>query len=151
MIILDLLVILSAILFTLLCPAPAPHCRYMAPEVFRHEQYNCKVDVYAFSMICFQLFEGVPPYWMLDPVLAARKASTTGLRPTWGILNRFKVRVPEKLKQLVESCWAADFDERPEFDHIVEVGGWVGWGGWGRCQVARHRGGGWLGWVGWVG
>lgn len=52
--------------------------RYMAPEVFRHEPYNSKVDVYAFSMICFQLFEGMPPFWMLDPVDAARKASTAG-------------------------------------------------------------------------
>lgn len=31
--------------------------RYMAPEVFRHEPYNLKVDVYSFAMIVFQLFE----------------------------------------------------------------------------------------------
>ncbi len=29
--------------------------RYMAPEVFRHEPYNLKVDVYSFAMIIFQL------------------------------------------------------------------------------------------------
>lgn len=28
--------------------------RYMAPEVFRHEPYNNKVDVYAYAMIVFQ-------------------------------------------------------------------------------------------------
>jgi serine/threonine protein kinase len=31
--------------------------RYMAPEVFRHEPYNDRVDIYSFSMIIFQLFE----------------------------------------------------------------------------------------------
>jgi serine/threonine protein kinase len=31
--------------------------RYMAPEVFRHEPYNSRVDVYSFSMIVYQLFE----------------------------------------------------------------------------------------------
>jgi serine/threonine protein kinase len=29
----------------------------MAPEVFRHEPYNSRVDVYSFSMIVYQLFE----------------------------------------------------------------------------------------------
>lgn len=29
--------------------------RYMAPEVFRHEPYNLKVDVYSFAMIVFQV------------------------------------------------------------------------------------------------
>ena len=31
--------------------------RYMAPEVFRHEPYNSRVDVYSFSMILYQLLE----------------------------------------------------------------------------------------------
>jgi hypothetical protein len=31
----------------------------MAPEVFRHELYNHKVDTYAWAMIAFQLFQGV--------------------------------------------------------------------------------------------
>ena len=29
----------------------------MAPEVFRHEPYNSRVDVYSYSMIVYQLFE----------------------------------------------------------------------------------------------
>lgn len=36
---------------------PAGSYRYMAPEVFRHEPYNSRVDVYSFSMIVYQLFE----------------------------------------------------------------------------------------------
>lgn len=37
-------------------PRPGSY-RYMAPEVFRHEPYNSRVDVYSFSMIVYQLFE----------------------------------------------------------------------------------------------
>jgi serine/threonine protein kinase len=60
----------------------------MAPEVFRHELYNHKVDQYAFAMICYQLFQGLPPFYSLDPVQAARAAAQHNARPEWGGLNR---------------------------------------------------------------
>jgi serine/threonine protein kinase len=60
----------------------------MAPEVYRHEPYNSKVDVYSFSMIAFQLLEGYPPFWTMDPIQAARRAAIEGLRPEWGAFNR---------------------------------------------------------------
>lgn len=94
--------------------------RYMAPEVFRHEPYNNKVDVYGFSMICYQLFEGMPPFWTLDPVEAARQASIDNKRPTWGPTNRFGKVIPPRLRQMVEDCWNPDYDERPDFDEVVE-------------------------------
>lgn len=49
--------------------------RYMAPEVFKHENYNEKVDVYAFAMIFYQLLQGVPPFIGMDPVSAAKQAA----------------------------------------------------------------------------
>lgn len=55
--------------------------RYMAPEVFRHEPYNLKVDVYSFAMIIFQLFETTTPFHGHDPVDAARQAAMLGARP----------------------------------------------------------------------
>lgn len=62
--------------------------RYMAPEVFRHELYNHKVDQYAFAMICYQLFQGMPPFFSLDPVQAARAAAQHAARPEWSSFNR---------------------------------------------------------------
>ncbi len=62
-------------------------CRYMAPEVFRHERYNNKVDVYGFAMIAYQLFEGVPPFFSKEPVDAARAAAHEKKRPQWGKIN----------------------------------------------------------------
>jgi serine/threonine protein kinase len=56
--------------------------RYMAPEVFRHEFYGPAVDVYAASMIFYQLFCFQQPFAGLNPVDAAKMASAEALRPT---------------------------------------------------------------------
>jgi serine/threonine protein kinase len=61
--------------------------RYMAPEVFLHEPYNTKVDVYSFAMICFQLFEGEVPFEGTDPVQAARHAAMHRQRPIFSMLT----------------------------------------------------------------
>lgn len=61
--------------------------RYMAPEVFRHEPYNFKVDVYSFSMIAYQLFEHMPPFAGMDPVAAAKAAALKDSRPAFNKLN----------------------------------------------------------------
>jgi serine/threonine protein kinase len=31
--------------------------KYMAPEVFKHEFYGLKCDVYSFAMVMYELFE----------------------------------------------------------------------------------------------
>ena len=59
----------------------------MAPEVFRHEPYNFKVDVYSFSMIAFQLLEHCPPFAGMDPVEAAKQAALHDRRPAFNKLN----------------------------------------------------------------
>jgi serine/threonine protein kinase len=96
--------------------------RFMAPECFNHQPYNHRVDQYAFAMICYQLFEGVPAFWALEPLSAARAASgEQRLRPEWGSSARPVNRppVPPRLRKLVEACWAHDFADRPEFVDVV--------------------------------
>lgn len=95
--------------------------RYMAPEVFRHEPYNSKVDVYAFAMIAYELFEGRKPFGAIHPVEAARRACMDNIRPKWGTTNRFGKIVPSELKKLVSECWAPDFEGRPDFNQIYEI------------------------------
>ncbi|BDA49507.1 Integrin-linked protein kinase 1 [Coccomyxa sp. Obi] len=94
--------------------------RYMAPEVFRHEPYNTKVDVYAFSMIAYELFEGAIPFGHLHPVEAARRAAMNHARPTWGKFNRYGKVVPEELKALVCECWEPQPDKRPSFANVAK-------------------------------
>ena len=57
--------------------------RYMAPEVFRHEFYGPAVDVYAASMIFYQLFcfqVGRCRLTVSKPELKARLVSTLETR-----------------------------------------------------------------------
>ncbi len=42
------------------------------------------MDVYAFSMIAYELFEGAIPFEHLHPVEAARRAAMNHARPVWG-------------------------------------------------------------------
>ena len=62
-----------------------------APEVFRHEPYDTKVDVYAFSMCLFELFEGRPPFAAINGVSAAKAASFNHLRPIMIAMDNSKV------------------------------------------------------------
>lgn len=47
-----------------------------------------QVDVYAFSMIAYELFEGNIPFGHLHPVEAARRAAMNHARPSFGKINR---------------------------------------------------------------
>lgn len=93
--------------------------RYMAPEVFRHEPYNGKADVYSFAMICYELVEGHRPFSGLSASAAARAASEFDRRPPWGRINRFGKKVSQPVKQLVAECWAPAMDDRPDFATIA--------------------------------
>ncbi|EFJ42907.1 hypothetical protein VOLCADRAFT_66387 [Volvox carteri f. nagariensis] len=92
--------------------------RYMAPECFRHEPYNLKVDVYSFAMIIFQLFEATQPFAGHDPVEAARNAAMLSARP--GFPPRSKLSATESMRRLIEDCWAADAEKRPTFEDIIQ-------------------------------
>eukprot|EP00913_Durusdinium_trenchii_P003182 g2942.t1 len=48
--------------------------RYMAPEVVRYEQYDEKVDIYAFSLIIYFIFSGRQPFYSFgkDPRMILR-------------------------------------------------------------------------------
>ena len=43
-----------------------------------------QVDVYAFAMIAYELFEGKKPFGNINPIEAARRASMDKVRPEWG-------------------------------------------------------------------
>mmetsp|Transcript_9932 Transcript_9932/g.17884 ORF Transcript_9932/g.17884 Transcript_9932/m.17884 type:complete len:474 (-) Transcript_9932:2297-3718(-) len=93
--------------------------RYMAPEVFRHEPYNTKVDVYAFAMLCFELFEGRAPFDGWDPVECAKAVALQGERPIMIKLDKENDPVRMDLKKLIGTMWASDPARRPAFSDII--------------------------------
>lgn len=90
--------------------------RYMAPEVFRHEFYGPAVDVYAASMIYYQLFSFQQPFSGRNPVDACRAASLENLRPP--IREGY---MPPDLAALVTRMWDPLVKKRPSFIEVIEI------------------------------
>mmetsp|Transcript_9768 Transcript_9768/g.18621 ORF Transcript_9768/g.18621 Transcript_9768/m.18621 type:complete len:711 (-) Transcript_9768:319-2451(-) len=89
--------------------------RYMAPEVFRHECYGEKVDVYSFGVIMYELLENKGYMQHLRAVDVAW-AVENGQRPM------FHRRLPPPLLPLVDTiqqCWADSAEERPNFSTVI--------------------------------
>jgi serine/threonine protein kinase len=90
--------------------------RYMAPESFRCELYDEKVDQYSFSMIMYELMTKQEPYYdkYLSPEQIA-SASSGGLRP------KLPKEWHRKLADIHTLCWHADPSKRPTFGRIVQM------------------------------
>lgn len=90
--------------------------RYMAPEVFEHESYNTKVDVFSFAMILYEMFEGAAPFANVDAYEAAFMVAKQNRRPEFGV----KTHYPEGVRELIVKCWSEFAVKRPDFDDIVQ-------------------------------
>ena len=88
--------------------------RFMAPEVFRHEEYTDSVDVYSYSMILYQLILGDAPWGGLSGFDAVTKAAIDGERP---LIPR---NVDGRLSSLLKQCWDENPFSRPSFAEIIE-------------------------------
>ena len=72
------------------------------------------MDVYAFAMIMYQLFEWSLPFDGTGGVEAAQMAAMNGTRPN------LRSHTPEPIKALLRQCWDQDGTKRPTFEKIVE-------------------------------
>lgn len=96
--------------------SPIPDaCRYVAPEVFKKEEYDLKVDIFSFALILYEMIEGVSPFHTKEdneiPIAYAKKE-----RPVF--------RAPPKhyahgLKELIVECWGEKPTRRPTFREII--------------------------------
>jgi serine/threonine protein kinase len=88
--------------------------RFMAPEVFRHEDYTETVDIYSFAMIFYYLLAGRPPWDQLSGLKAVIKAAMEADRPvverSWDI----------QLSNMMQRCWDENPSARPSFAVIVK-------------------------------
>ena len=87
--------------------------RFMAPEVFRHEDYTETIDVYSYAMILFYLLRGLPPWAGLNGLMAVQKAAMDGDRP---IVPR---DWDHRLSNLLGRCWDENPKARPSFERIL--------------------------------
>ncbi|XP_057463491.1 integrin-linked protein kinase 1-like [Actinidia eriantha] len=91
-------------------------CRYVAPEVFRNEEYDTKVDVFSFALILQEMIEGRPPFYEKQENEVA-KAYAAKVRPPFRAPRK---SYPHGLKELIEECWSVNPAKRPTFSHILD-------------------------------
>jgi serine/threonine protein kinase len=99
--------------------------RYMAPEVFKHQRYGHKVDIFAYGVIIFQLFEKRVPFEGLAPEAMARMVAEKNLRPAFAKHPRktrgsMMAQTPAAVRQLIQECWHPQPERRPEFSEICK-------------------------------
>lgn len=87
---------------------------YMAPEISENELYSEKSDVYAFSIIVYEIFSYEIPFKGLTINGILNKVVNQGDRPP------ISSDIPDIYKNLIEDCWNQNPDERPSFHEIVE-------------------------------
>ncbi|XP_045787018.1 integrin-linked protein kinase 1 [Trifolium pratense] len=90
--------------------------RYVAPEVYRNEEYDTKADVFSFSLILQEMIEGCPPFYR-KPEKEVPKAYVENERPPFRAAPKLYAY---GLKALIEECWDGEPYRRPTFSEIIE-------------------------------
>ncbi|KAG6778921.1 hypothetical protein POTOM_015284 [Populus tomentosa] len=89
--------------------------RYVAPEVFKNEEYDTKVDIFSFALILQEMIEGCPPF-------SAKQEHE--VPSAYAAKERPPFRAPTKsyahgLKELIQECWHENPAKRPTFRQIL--------------------------------
>ena len=86
---------------------------YIPPEILNDYDYTKEGDVYAFSMIVYEIMTNIEPFKNCGMSTLISKVSK-GIRPD------LDQPMPESYKNLIEKCWSQDPSIRPSFDEIVK-------------------------------
>lgn len=88
--------------------------RYMAPEIARSEHlYDLSVDIYSFGVLLWQLLTNRLPYKNFTEIKHFLiKVAFGGKRPPLKHIRE------KKLRNLCNSCWSENAQERPSFSVI---------------------------------
>ena len=85
--------------------------QYSAPEFISAQQFTPKSDVYSFGVLLWELVTRQVPYEGMKPVQVLYSVVHSGRRPP--------VKQETLLKDLIESCWSANPEERPDFEAVI--------------------------------
>ena len=94
-----------------LCGTPS----WVAPEIFRGEAYNHKIDVYSFGIVMWELVCFRKPYLDEDPVKLPYKVSLHGLRPP------LAPHIPQLFAEMMTKCWEGEASDRPDFTEVCQL------------------------------
>ena len=90
---------------------------YMAPETIKSNKYSIKTDVYSFGILMYEVVTDKTPYpafknGELTDYAFKQKVVEENYRPI------FKDPIKKSIKELIESCWSSDPNDRPTFEEL---------------------------------
>ena len=85
---------------------------YMAPELLRSRPFSKKVDVYAFAIILWEIFQREVPWTGYAP-MEVRSMVLEGARP-----DVPRIDCPYMARGLMTRCWDQDPANRPDFREV---------------------------------
>ncbi|KAL5220570.1 hypothetical protein ABZP36_025283 [Zizania latifolia] len=88
---------------------------YMAPEVLAGEPYNRKCDVYSFGICLWEIYCCDMPYPDLSFADLSSAIVNKDLRP------EIPRCCPSAMANIMQRCWDANPDVRPEMDEVVRL------------------------------
>mmetsp|Transcript_34342 Transcript_34342/g.61281 ORF Transcript_34342/g.61281 Transcript_34342/m.61281 type:complete len:471 (-) Transcript_34342:3072-4484(-) len=94
---------------------------YMAPEVFRNEHYNEKVDIFSLAIIAYELFSGLTMSTRLMIVGSAKEFELHAIRTAEGHRLPLPSNFPDELKGVIAQMWHHDFNLRPSASKVVDL------------------------------
>eukprot|EP00873_Tetraselmis_striata_P036773 jgi/Tetstr1/457037/TSEL_043700.t1 len=94
---------------------------YMAPEVFRGEQYNEKVDVFSLAIIMYELFTGITMSTKLMIAGSVKEFELHAIRTSQGQRLPLPTNLPEDLKRAISEMWHHDVARRPSAAVAAEM------------------------------
>ena len=91
---------------------------WMAPEVFKSEQYTTKADVYSYGVVLWEIICREPPFKNLRPHEIIARVVNDGARPD---LNKIPPECPKELVIIMQRCWAQNPEDRPDLNIIIKA------------------------------
>jgi len=93
---------------------------YMAPEMYKNEQYDEKVDVFSFALV---MYEVTHKFLMVGTLPITEEPGEEVQRYAQRVSNGFRLplskQFPQQLRTLIADCWAQDPRQRPSMKEVV--------------------------------
>jgi serine/threonine protein kinase len=86
---------------------------YIAPEVIAGKEYTYASDIYSIGILMWEISTGQQPFGNLNHDYDLAMNIINGIRPKIGI------EIPLEYKKLMEQCWDADPEERPDIVSVL--------------------------------
>jgi serine/threonine protein kinase len=89
--------------------------QYMAPEMYGEEEYDFKVDVFAFGLILYEILTNNPVFGSKLGPRQIMRMVLTGERPN------IPDNIPAFVKSMIRSCWSTDRAARFSFAELFKI------------------------------